>query len=154
MSVAVWSGDVSRTWRVAPADDSEDQTARTVELRHHTVTGTRVVFVDNQAIETTLGSSTIFSALFSAESDRVQFPLPDGRLAHVEIKRNGLTGFSYTLFVAGERVPEATETAEASTGPPPFAYKVSVPEAVRGKDAMFEPVVWFRVDVERTTAAT
>ena len=141
-------------WRVAPVDGGADQAPRTVELRHHTVTGTRVVFVDNQAIETTLGSSTIFSALFSAESDRVQFPCRTAasRTCGDQAQR------PHGVFLHALRSRRASAggdgDAEASTGPPPFTYKVSVPEAVRGKDAMFEPVVWFRVDVERTTAAT
>ena len=70
--VAVWSGDVTRTWRVPPATTTTTrsppaspslQSSVVVELRHHTVTGTRVVIVDGQPIETTLGTSSIFQTL-------------------------------------------------------------------------------------------
>ena len=148
--VSLMSGDVSRTWRVPGA--AEGSPGQTVELRHHTVTGTRVVFVDNQAVEGTLGSSTIFSSFFNDGSDCVAFALPGGRGAELKIVRQGFATFVYTLEVAGVRMAEATE--QVDEGSPPFTFLCGVPEAAVGKDEMFEPVIWFRVDVKRTCAAT
>ena len=148
--VSLLSGDVSRTWRVLGA--TEGSPGHTVELRHHTVTGTRVVFVDNQAVESTLGSSTIFSSFFNDGSDRVSFQLPSGRPAEVAIERTGFASFAYTLLVAGARVPEATE--QVDEGSPAFTFVCGVPEAAAGTDELYEPVIWFRVDVKRTTVST
>ena len=56
--------------------------------------------------------------------------------------QRGFAGFTYTLTVAGERIPEAMEVTDEGAD----KYKVTIPRACIGRDEENGSVVWFQVD--------
>jgi len=143
--VGVFSGTVTRTWSVpgAPGGGSYG-----VVLNHHTVSGSRVVSVDGQELEDTVGTNHLFQA-------PAELPFDLGEKKALMRIAAVSSNFMYVLTVDGEVVKEENEVVGGTSGSraegtKTYSYDVHVPSTEMGVDEHGEKVVWYAIHTVRT----
>jgi hypothetical protein len=139
--VSIFEGLLTRTWYY----HGDSEMTHTITLRHDTLSGHRVAFLDFQEIMQSEGSTTMIT---SGQGHRIFFGIKSAA-GYIEIRKSKWNAFEYRCLINEVEIPEVTKVARSGTSE---SYDVDINDIIFTEDeGTGNHVAWYCLQVRRNS---